>query len=144
LPNNTTYTGDVFEDVPNGWGILTQPTGTRLEGDWRYGNPNQAHGKMVFPEGVVEDGSWDYRLGTGIGTIRWPDGTLYKGTWKNISDSPDQPEGTGTMTWPDGRTYVGQFTNGQLDGRGRMTYPDGKVVDGLWENGDLKSSRTVR
>jgi len=135
LPNSTSYTGDILGDMPNGWGILTETNGSQIEGEWRLGNPYTASGRMVYPDGTVEDGQWDYRLRAGYGTIRWPDGTVYKGTWRNIPDAPDRPDGNGTMTWPDGRTYVGHFFDGVMDGMGRMTYPDGKTVEGRWIQG---------
>jgi hypothetical protein len=144
LPDGTMFTGDASDGVPSGWGIVYQPNGTRLEGDWRYGNPNHLRGIAVFSDGTVENGTWNYVRGTGSGTISWRDGCVYNGTWRNNPGSSDLPEGIGTMTWPDGHTYVGRFHNGKMHGQGKITYPNGQVVEGLWGEGTFMVARQAR
>ena len=144
-PDGTYFTGEEYDGKPTGWGIFNDPSGTRLEGKWRYGNPDQISGRVVLPDGTVEDGTWDYVHGTGSGTITWRDGHAYKGPWTIANGlSAELPEGTGTMTWPDGHMYVGPFHDGQMNGWGTMTWANGKPMEGLWRHGDFVMSHMQR
>jgi hypothetical protein len=145
LSDGRWFVGDVLGSEPNGWGVFSQPNGTKLEGKWRYGTPYKISGRVVLPDGVVEEGTWDFVRSTGSGTITWRDGHTYAGSWKITSgDSPELPDGTGTMSWPDGHKYAGPFRNGQMHGWGTMTQTDGKTVDGLWRHGEFVMSRIGR
>ena len=144
LKDGTIFTGDTAGGEPSGWGIVSQPNGTRLEGDWKHGNPYHLTGIAFFPDGTVEKGTWDYVKDVGSGTITWRDGRVYTGPWKNIPQLADMPEGIGNMTWPDGRTYVGPFVNGQMDGQGKLTYANGRVLEGLWQRGDFMVARKAQ
>ncbi|MGO9527951.1 MAG: MORN repeat-containing protein [Verrucomicrobiia bacterium] len=135
LPNKTVFTGEIDDQEMNQWGILTQPTGTRQEGEWRHGAAYHVTGVYVTPDGTREEGTWNHAGTTSGGTIKWKDGRTYTGEWKVVTGSADLPDGTGTMTWPDGRTYTGHFLDGKMDGPGKMTYPDGKIEDGTWMQG---------
>jgi len=144
LKDGTIFTGDAKDGEPSGWGIVSQLNGTRLEGDWKHGNPNHLTGIAFFPDGTVEKGMWDYVKDVGHGTITWRDGRGYTGSWKNVPQFPDMPEGIGTMTWPDGRTYVGPFANGQPNGQGKLTYADGRILEGLWQRGEFMVARKAQ
>ncbi|HVM61207.1 MAG TPA: hypothetical protein VMV72_10105 [Verrucomicrobiae bacterium] len=140
--DGTAFAGDVFANAPSGWGIFSQPNGTRLEGEWRRGVPYKIKGRVVLPGSIVEEGTWDYVSGTGSGTITWRDGHTYAGTWKVTSGfSEECPDGAGTMAWPDGHKFVGHFRDGKMDGPGTMTWPDGKVVHGTWLQDEFRMSR---
>jgi hypothetical protein len=141
LKDGTIFTGDTTGDEPSGWGIISQPNGTRLEGDWKHGNPYHLTGIAFFPDGTVEKGTWDYVNEVGRGTITWRDGRVYTGPWKNVPQLADMPEGIGTMNWPDGRTYVGPFFNGQPHGQGKLTFADGRILEGLWQKGNFMVAR---
>jgi hypothetical protein len=130
------FTGGAYGGVPNGWGVYTATNGTRLTGEWRMGQAYAATGRLVVPDGTIEDGTWLYYLGRGNGTIIWKAGIVYRGDWKiNQGDLPELPDGEGTMTWPDGHKYAGHFVNGALDGYGIMTLPDGKTMRTHWVDG---------
>jgi hypothetical protein len=132
LPDGAVFTGEVDDQEMNQWGVLTQPTGTRQEGEWRHGEPYRVTGTYVSSDGTREEGTWNQVGPTSEGTITWKDGRIYKGEWKVVKGATDLPDGMGTMTWPDGRTYTGHFLDGKMDGAGIMTYPNGKVEDGTW------------
>lgn len=143
--SGATFGGVVSGGSPSGWGVFNQPNGTRLEGEWHDGVPYRISGRVFLPDGIVEEGTWDYVKGTGHGTITWRDGRTYQGDWKIAAgDYPELPEGVGAMTWADGHKYVGHFYNGQMHGWGTMTQTDGKIVDGLWQRGDFMMSRISR
>ena len=129
------YEGEIAGGVPNGQGVSTDSRGTRQEGEWRNGKPYRVSGVWVDWDGTREEGTWNLDGTKCGGTIKWPDGRMYKGDWKFVDGAPESPDGNGTMTWPDGRKYTGNFQDGAMNGRGTMTYPDGKVEDGLWTSG---------
>lgn len=135
LPYGAMFVGEIDNQEMDGWGILTQPTGTREEGEWRHGQPYHVSGVYVSTDGTREEGTWSNTGTASGGTITWKDGRTYKGEWKPVTGAVDLPDGMGTMTWPDGRTYTGHFRDGQMDGTGKMTHPDGKIEDGTWKQG---------
>jgi hypothetical protein len=140
-PDGTTFVGEIDDQQMNGWGIVTQPNGTRQEGEWRHGDAYRVTGTYVAPDGAREEGTWNHAGMTSGGTINWKDGRTYKGEWKVVYGSADLPDGMGTMTWPDGRAYTGHFLDGKGDGEGKMSYPDGKIEDGIWMQGKFMSAR---
>jgi len=142
MRDGSVFVGEIDDEQMDGWGILTQPTGTREEGEWRRGQAYRVTGVYVATDGTREEGTWNQEAGTTSGgTIIWKDGRTYKGEWKVVAGSADLPDGTGTMTWPDGRTYTGHFLDGKMDGAGKMTYPDGKVEEGTWMQGKFMGAR---
>jgi hypothetical protein len=58
------------------------------------------------------------------------------------------PTGLGTMKWPNGDKYVGTFLKGERHGQGKITYSNEseiKEFDGEWENGNkLRGSQTYK
>ena len=44
-------------------------------------------------------------------------------------------EGLGTISYPDGSLYQGQTKNGLFHGKGRMTHANGDIYQGHWKNG---------
>ena len=56
----------------------------------------------------------------GIGQFKFPDGSTYKGNWKN-----EQFHGEGLYLNPAGRWYLGTFENGKVRG---VSYLDGEIV----------------
>ena len=57
--------------------------------------------------GIVKDES----EGIGEGTIKYPDGNKYEGTWKN-----NLPSGRGVLNYPNEDVYVGDFLEGLFHG----------------------------
>jgi hypothetical protein len=140
MADGTTFVGEIDNQRMDGWGIATQPTGTRQEGEWRRGEPYRVTGVYVTPDGAIEIGSWNHAGVYSGGSIDWKDGHTYKGEWKVVYGAADLPDGVGTMTWPDGRTYKGHFLEGRMDGSGRMSYPDGRIEQGIWMQGKFMAA----
>jgi hypothetical protein len=132
MRDGTVYEGGIKDHQPHGLGRATNPNGTFQKGEWRDGRPYRISGTWVAPDGLKEDGIWNYDGAASSGTIWWPDGRIYKGEWMPVDGQAEVPIGMGTMTWPDGRQYVGHFHAGKMDGPGKMTWPDGRVQDGTW------------
>lgn len=47
--------------------------------------------------------------------------------------------GHGTLVWPSGTRYAGTFKDGKKHGRGVLTLSNGSVINGFWENDVHKS-----
>ena len=68
---------------------------------------------------------------TGLGVMRFRDGTSYLGEFK-----AGKPHGYGKETYPDGSEYTGQFQNDTRHGEGRYVCADGSVAfAGTWCEG---------
>jgi hypothetical protein len=50
----------------------------------------------------------------GQGTLQFPDGSMFKGMFKD-----DHPNGEGTKIFPDGSCYEGSFMDGMFHGKGK-------------------------
>ncbi|XP_024141941.1 alsin isoform X3 [Oryzias melastigma] len=86
----------------------------------------------------------------GRGTMKWPDGRLYKGNFKNGLE-----DGYGECTIPNKESnkpdsYQGQWKEGKIHGYGKYKYASGEVYEGcFWEGqrhgyGMLSSGKLTR
>ncbi|XP_011487920.1 alsin-like isoform X3 [Oryzias latipes] len=86
----------------------------------------------------------------GSGTLKWPDGRLYKGNFKNGLE-----DGYGECTIPNKESnkpdsYQGQWKEGRIHGFGKYKYASGEVYEGcFWEGqrhgyGMLSSGKLTR
>lgn len=85
-------------------------------------------GTMRYPNGSVYTGQWKNGIMHGNGTMRWNDGSWYAGQWKN-----GKRTGYGTYRWPNGDRYVGGWKENTMFGRGTMYYNGGRVMEGIWK-----------
>jgi len=110
--NGRVYEGEWVDDIRTGRGILSSPElGNIYEGEWRNGWFN-GHGIYRYPDGVVYDGNFSDGCFNGDGTMTYPDvqGATkieYVGEWMN-----DEEHGTGIMRYTDGHVYQGLWKNG--------------------------------
>jgi alpha-tubulin suppressor-like RCC1 family protein len=72
----------------------------------------------------------------GEGTMKWNDGSYYKGTWKY-----GKRNGQGTMNFPDGKIETGIWENDEF-ASGSMYFSD-QVVTGIWKNYKLEGEGTI-
>lgn len=72
--------------------------------------------------GDVEDG-----LFSGLGELRWRDGSSFVGAFAN-----NHPNGLGLKTLPDNTRLYGNFSNGQPYGVIIRLAPDGQQTSGIW------------
>ncbi len=87
------------------------------------------------------EGSWEKDKKQGQGYLVFPDGSTYRGNFKN-----DKIEGEGVFHWEHkGHTYEGNWKDGRLEGEGNFTHADGtefsstffnnyKLSDGVFVN----------
>jgi len=120
-----TYTGQIFEGEPNGFGVMVYDDHRRYQGDWAGGRFHGS-GIMVYSHsGDVYTGHYENDLMHGIGTYTWKDGRVYKGEFVD-----DVREGHGVYTWPDGSSHEGNFIDGQMHGDGTHIYTCGSKYHG--------------
>lgn len=79
---------------------------------------------------LQKDGAEDKKLMHGTGTMRMPDGRVYRGQF-----AFNKFNGEGFMEWPDGTKYVGQYRENTKNGIGKLSYPDGSSFEGHWNQG---------
>ena len=159
FPTGATYTGEVLNGFRNGKGIYHNPIGITYEGEWKNGLKN-GKGKMTRLS-MVYEGDWLNGNITGQGKIRWENGNIYEGNfkenhingfgsmiwydllekytgnWKN-----DLQNGNGIHIWyePKGEIklmrnrYIGEWVNGIRNGYGIFFYSNGSYYEGIWEN----------
>ena len=110
------------------------------------------------------DSSGNY---TGEGKVELPDGSLYKGNFKDgkfhgyvqnksknynnyktlfvngmFSCLLDKSAGTKKIVLPDGSVYDGEFQDGKFHGLGRFTSPDGSLYEGQFQDGKFHGEGT--
>ena len=63
---------------------------------------------MTFSSGAVYDGQWQFDKMNGYGTLKLPDGSVKKGTWKDGS-----LHGCAVFTWPHGVAEYREYDAGR-------------------------------
>ncbi|EFJ44342.1 hypothetical protein VOLCADRAFT_106487 [Volvox carteri f. nagariensis] len=71
----------------------------------------------------------------GIATLKYSDGSEYKGTLKHVHGQGQVPHGIGTCVWVDGNRYDGEWRNGLMHGFGTYQWTSGQRYDGEWKDG---------
>ncbi len=161
-PDQSIYTGDVDNDIPNGMGVRRFGDGTRYEGNFA-GGYFHGLGKLYMEDGTIREGLWYNDKLNGKGKETFKDGTVFegvfidderqfKGVYKYASGSVYEGEffdgkfdGIGKITFYSGGYYEGEWLNDKRDGTGKYLYPDGKLYEGQFLNdkfngkGKLKS-----
>jgi hypothetical protein len=95
-------------------------------------------------EGTIMTASGDYtgtivdKTITGIGTLKYNNGKIYKGKFNNGS-----PNGNGIMTYPNGASYTGNFSSGLKSGTGELITTTGVKIKGSWDDDYLSGSAKV-
>ena len=146
------YIGEVFEQKPNGSGIL-EFQNHRFQGSFVNGMPNGTSTIAIdgnkFYEGPlvngIPHGIGNYHLGDmvyngdiangvchGMGYCRWADGTEYEGKFED-----GLPNGNGLMRYTDGIVYIGRFLNGKKHGPGNFMGPNSMSLDVNFNEGEL-------
>ena len=80
--NKHIYDGEWLDDVPNGHGTYTFPTGEVYVGNMLHAK-FEGQGRMTFPNKSYYDGAWKNNLRHGEGLTVQTDGTKQRGTWIN-------------------------------------------------------------
>ena len=132
----STYTGQLSDGVPNGYGTGTLATyaDTYFIGFWEDGVP--ATGRVYTNDtafGFVGFLGYSYGAIHGYSEATLPSGETYYGNWENNAMS-----GYGELYLPDGSYYKGEFKNNAMHGYGEIyDAATGMTVEGNWENGEF-------
>lgn len=68
-------------------------------------------------------------------TLDIKNGRTYTGQWTAVQKKKEQWTGLGTIKFPDGSKYQGQTKKGLFHGKGRMTHSNGDIYQGEWKDG---------
>ena len=100
---------------------LTFGSGKCIVGDCVNGE-----GTMTYPDGSKYKGEWKNGSFNGQGTFTLTDEWQYEGEWKD-----GERHGTGTMIYPGGK-YVGEFKEGERHGKGIEKHIYGREMESFW------------
>lgn len=85
---------------------------------------------QYFANGSIYSGPLDKNnLATGQGTLEWPNGSIYRGDFKD-----GMMHGEGHYTTPEGYSYRGEFNQGKASGNATIQYIDGSSYRGQVKN----------
>ena len=88
---------------------------------------------ITWPDGAMYRGQTYYGEIKGVGTMVYPDKSKYVGSWER-----DLPNGEGTFINPEGIAFSGTFKNGVPHGKCVMQDLDGRLYSARWVRGKLK------
>ncbi|MBW2502395.1 MAG: SH3 domain-containing protein [Deltaproteobacteria bacterium] len=95
-----------------------------VEGDCTNG-----YGTAVLPYGGKYVGEFREGVRAGSGSMAYPDGARYEGSWQN-----DRPHGKGTLFSAGKFEYKGEFAKGARHGQGTLKIIGGKTYEGEWQD----------
>jgi len=76
-----TYTGEMFDGIPDGRGTLSVSGGSRYVGQWQ-GGKTHGQGVMIFADGSKYVGNWKDGMRNGRGTMFYTGGRKFIGEFK--------------------------------------------------------------
>jgi hypothetical protein len=154
-----TYTGQLLNGVPHGWGSWSHPDGDHVIGKF---NSADLHGVgvYVFPDGSRYAGQYKRNLrngsgmyffddesssfgefidgkNSGYGIYIYSDGNRYQGNFV-----ADEFRGHGKFFYASGDKYVGEFANDQSNGQGTYTFSSGEKYVGEFKDDDFHGQGT--
>ncbi|XVE90715.1 hypothetical protein DITRI_Ditri20bG0099500 [Diplodiscus trichospermus] len=159
LPNGDYYTGQWYDNFPNGQGKYLWTDGCMYIGEWHRGK-TMGRGRFSWPSGAFYEGEFKSGFMDGTGKYTGSNGDTYKGKWVmnlkhgngiNQYSSGDWyegewrrglQEGHGKYQWSNENRYVGEWKNGVICGKGTFVWSNGIKYDGYWEDGMPKGNGT--
>ena len=130
--SNGTYTGQIKNDLENGYGTYKWDNGEVYEGYWVKGE-RTGKGKYTWKEsGDIYEGDFINSVRTGKGKYTWKEsGDIYEGDFINSIRT-----GKGKYTWKEsGDIYEGDYINGVYTGKGKYTWKEsGDIYEGDFIN----------
>lgn len=121
------YEGEVNNNMMDGKGKFTWPSGETFEGLFSRDNFKDCTCVMTWPSGEKFEGDWKDGARNGQGTYTWLNENVYKGSWRNNART-----GQGVLTIHGGGVYDGEFEDGYRHGIGKFTDAKGAVSEGHW------------
>jgi len=122
------YEGNWINELFDGYGKLTYPSGSKYEGNWKTGKKN-GKGKLTKANGGIFDGSFNMGLFTGRAKQIYENGDIYVGDFID-----DKKQGNGSYTFKSGEFYNGQWANNKYNGKGKYIFKNGDSYEGDFVN----------
>jgi hypothetical protein len=110
LENGDTYFGSIVNNQFDGYGTL-------------HYNSNDRLNRIVFK------GHWKLSKREGYGTLKFENGSKFKGTCRN-----DMANGPGSFFYHNREKYTGDFEDDRASGYGEFLYLNGDVYRGNWKD----------
>ena len=128
--SNGTYTGQIKNDLENGYGTFRWEDGEVYVGYWVKGE-RSGKGKYTFKTGDIYEGDFINNDRTGKGKYTWKEtGDNYEGDFVE-----GMRTGKGKYTWKNGDNYEGDFINNVRTGKGKYTWiENGDIYEGDFIN----------
>ena len=152
------YEGDLENNIPQGYGILTYYDGGFYKGNWLNGLMH-GKGERIYSDGTKEIGTWEMNksskttrlkieeysnekwlyLNNINGINKWSTERnetstgIYRGFTLN-----DLPTSDGTLNYFNGSIYSGGFKKGELDGWGVFLFKNKDILVGNFQFGEFK------
>ena len=154
LDDGFTYYGQVANEVPSGYGVLSHPSGCKFEGLFYKGLLN-GEGTKTFDDGKILSCKWQNGKIIDEISIYYPDGSQYIGKingygtfytkGSKISAYWGHSEPIGKVTWiyPDNSKYEGEMKNFRKHGKGVFTTAAGASYEGDFVNDRLEGFGTL-
>jgi len=103
--------------------VELEATGINYHGQW-LGREKHGEGSLSFPDGRTYKGTFSHDLAHGRGTLVMASGAMLEGDWVH-----GRAEGRGRYSCR-GVIYEGEWRNDEKHGRGYETWPDGSSYRG--------------
>ena len=123
-----------------GEGKATMKGGDEYIGQFKSGKFN-GQGKMIYQalpghaqhikDRAIYDGNWINGTKSGFGTMKWSDGTLFEGEWK------EDNRVYGKLKMVVGYIHEGPWLNGLIHGPGKLTLKSGTVFECFLEKAKI-------
>jgi hypothetical protein len=158
------YNGEVWRDVPHGYGKMLSKENVLYEGFFTDGKPDRFI-RQIKPSGEIYYGEFSNNLPHGYGTKTLSTGeTIICENWSNgredgMTTKLDKNGTTETFkgfskegritgkgffySAPERCRYEGNFVEGNLEGQGKKTYDNGKSLEGTFTKGTLHGSGKI-
>lgn len=125
-----TWVGNFDEDYNIcGHGKLSNKFGDVYIGTVTSGGVRDGEGTQSSPNGSTYKGQWKDNEFDGQGEMKFVDGAIYTGEWVK-----GKRHGVGKMTFSSGNQYVGQWAGDKKHGEGRATFVNGDVFEGTYKD----------
>ncbi len=130
------YNGEVFNNLPHGFGTATYQKGDKYIGSYSAGKKN-GKGKYYWQDGSRYEGEWKEDKKNGKGIYFYAKGGHYEGTFLE-----DQMSGTGSCVFANGSRYEGEWKYGKRNGKGVFNLVNGTKYFGYFKD-DLMSGKGI-
>lgn len=150
-------TGCLMGDCFEGEGTYAYANGSRYEGLFRDGKPND-FGTFYYANGDRFEGYFDAGMPHGEGVLYKVNGKTLSGRWEagefqgRPNVATDQSfgcmdgncnDGVGTYIFRNGSTYTGTFLDNRPHGAGKLVYANGGFYEGELKNGLFDGEGTL-